>query len=718
MLKDIPIKSVYTTEEDNILEDFYIPTLQVANKYQRSVGYFSAATLTYAAQALSVFVNRGGTIELIVGAFVSEDDFSAIEKGYKKKEVAEQLGNNFIAEISDINSDLFKFRIDCLSWLVANKKLEVKVAVRKYGLFHEKVGIISDQNGDAIVFSGSANETDKALLPEYNFESIDVFPTWNEALRPHWEFHQKKFLRLWSNGAKNTAVIDFPDAAKEKLVSIANDLSEAPSVEIEKGLWRQFVGGEKPGKRSKKPIIPDDIDGNKFEIREHQTSALNKWRAHDFEGILALATGAGKTITSIYGITQLSQKIDNLVVVIAVPYQNLADQWCEVLGKFNIFPIRCYRSRDIWEQELIDAVHGSNSNASDFLAIVVVNRTLKSDAFQKQLNKFDPDRLMLIGDECHHHGSNSFIGKIPLNARFRLGLSATPEHYLDDERNINLEKIYGTVVDTYTLSDAVRDKILTPYEYHVIPVDLTADEADEYVSLSVAIGRQFAAAFNGATAYHENGALQALLRRRSRIVASAHNKLVALSEVLDSIPSPIPHSLFYCGDGTVDIEPEDDDEDVEFGVRQIAAVSRILKRKKWSNSQFTARESASKRDDILENFKNQYVNSMVAIKCLDEGIDIPACSCAFILASSRDPRQFIQRRGRILRRYPGKEKSIIYDFIVNLPGVDDTEKNYARRLMIEELKRVAEFSSLSLNKFETYDVLRPILLQFDLEHLI
>lgn len=500
-------------------------------------------------------------------------------------------------------------------------------------------------------------------------------------------------------------------------MAISQALDRIPTLDIEQKIWERFSSDGPTADAAGKPRIPKQINGLDFEIRGHQVNALNKWKANDYLGILALATGAGKTVTSIYGVVQIARNLEHLTVVIAVPYQDLADQWCDVLALFNIYPVRCYRARSLWENQLASAAHFAQTGAGKFTAVVVVNRTLKSETFQKHLQKFDAKSLFFIGDECHHHGSHSFAGKVPVDARFRLGLSATPEHYLDEERNENLNRIYGNIVDTYSLSEAVKDSILTPYKYTVVPVDLTQEEAEEYIELSQRIGRMFAAAANGAKEYHDSSPLQALLRQRSRLVASAKNKLTALEGVLKTYNTPVTHSLFYCGDGMIDAD-DDDEENDQFGLRQIEAVSLVLERQKWSNSHFTARENKRQRADILRDFKSEYIDSLVAIKCLDEGIDIPACSTAFILASSRDPRQFIQRRGRILRRSQGKELAEIYDFLVVFPEMEEDEKDYSRKLFVGELKRVAEFASLSINRHECYMQLRPLLQNYSLEHLI
>jgi len=356
--------------------------------------------------------------------------------------------------------------------------------------------------------------------------------------------------------------------------------------------------------------------------------------------------------------------------------------------------------------------------ASDFAAIVVVNRTLKNPDFQSALKRIPAKQFLWIGDECHHHSSVSFSGYLPENADYRIGLSATPEHYLDDERNSRLKAYYGDIVFTYTLKQAIDDKVLTPYNYFPEIVYLTAEEADEFVQLSEQIAKLSIRGGRGAGG-SMSPALTALLMRRARLIASAENKLPALRRSLAG-KAPEAHTLFYCGDGRVDAfddgnENEPDDQSTE---RQIEVVSQELDAAGWRNSRFTSKESRRERESIMRNFKIGLVDALVAIRCLDEGIDVPACKTAYILASSRDPRQFIQRRGRILRRSPGKTFANIHDYIVILPADKAEEDSHARKLVRSELMRVAEFSALAINKSMAYEVLRPILINYDLEHLL
>jgi superfamily II DNA or RNA helicase len=725
MLRKLQLKGVYKSDQDDILRDFYFPALSVATTYDRAVGYFSASTLSHAAQALAAFIQGGGKIRLILGAFTDQSDVDAVKEGLRVREVSDRIGAEFLQQLEGIDDELFQHRFEALAWLVAEGRLEIRVAVRPNGLYHDKVGIITDADGDAVVFAGSANESAAALLPTLNYESIDVFPAWRPELADWHEPHRASFERLWANRSRGTAVMDVPTAIRDRLLEVAATMERAPDPEREAAIAAKLREAEDAAERATRPRgprVPDFINGFPFEIRAHQRAALDAWRAKGaFQGILDLATGAGKTITAAYAVVQMSKAIKGLTVVVAAPYQSLADQWCEILETFNIHPLQCYVSRANWYDTLQRKILDVQTGVTPFEAIVVVNRTLKTSDFQNAISRIPEKQFLWIGDECHHHASESYAPSLPQNAGYRMGLSATPEHYLDADRNARLKAYYGEVVYSYTLEQAIQDKVLTPYHYYPRLVELTHDEAAEFISLSDEIARQFAREGKEGGG-KPSASLTALLMKRSRVVGSAVNKLVSLEAALEGI-SPHTHTLFYCGDGRVTYDPgtgafDDDDDDGDDAVpsRQIEVVSRVLDNLKWKVSRFTAREGRKERETILQTFRIGLIDALVAIKCLDEGIDVPACSAAYILASSRDPRQFIQRRGRILRRSPGKTSATIYDFIVILPAEAHDPSGLARKLISSELKRVAEFANLAVNRFDAYETLRPVLAAYDLEH--
>lgn len=715
MFKNSDFKINYTSEEDDLYKDFYLPALSSAVAYDRAVGYFSIGVLLKAPAALSQLVERDGKVRIIFAKIVSEEDLEQIRKGYEFD--FENSTPSFLKIIENNKGNLIEYRIRLLAFLLRTGKLEIKIALRKSGIFHQKIGIMRDAAGDRIAFSGSMNETTSAFDPEINSEEITLFKSWLPDQLGYLEKHASDFEKLWGNqSSENTVVCDLPSVLREEINIISTSDDFKPSRDYESSLVEKFF--LKQNARSSGPRLPDQINGNPFSVREHQKLALNSWKSANFQGILELATGTGKTITAIYALTKISEITTGLVAIICVPYVDLADQWVEELALFNVNALKCYGSQAEWRSKFDAYINRNQPSQNEFLAIVVVNKTFMTSAFRDRLSVLDEYKFLFIGDECHHHMSKSYEDFLPKEAKFKLGLSATPFHYLDEEANDRLRSFYGEVVYRYSLYEAIENEILTPYEYHAIPVTLTFDECDEYFELSEKISR--ALAVSGGSGLDKNTRLSALLMRRARLIGTAANKLRALDDLI-SRNGFQKHSLIYCSDGKVEEEDWDSngnlDED-QGEIKQRFAVGQMLGDKGIPASFFTSDENRSQRSQILENFKTGEIDALVAIKCLDEGIDVPACSTAYILASSKNPRQFIQRRGRILRKSPGKTKARIYDFVVVLPqgsiGDEERESDFFK----SELLRVADFAKHSVNHLSSLSELEYWLDKYDLHHLV
>jgi superfamily II DNA or RNA helicase len=708
-LKELYLKAVYRSDRDHILEDFYIPALSTSVKYDRAVGYFSAGMLSYAAQGLSAFINNKGQIRLIIGGELQLQDKHAIQEGYDLREITRRIGDEIIETIDRVDDALFYRRLELLSWLIASGRLDIKLALKQKGMYHEKIGIFTDADGDKVVFQGSANETISGLLPDFNFESINVFQCWREELKEYFSPYILGFEDLWQNKSPNTLVLDFPEAAKEKLIKIAKNVSRPLTPNIEVELWRRYKTGEEEEKiGSDAPMIPYLLNGEEFEIKPHQKRALEAWKANALQGIMALATGSGKTITALYGAVKVFEATKKLILGIAVPYQNLADQWVSVLREFNIFPIQCYANSSDWLSQFSESISLFQVNACRFVCFVVVNRTLQSEHFQRLLAQIPKENFLWIGDECHHHGTTGLANALPQQAAWRLGLSATPERYLNQDATDRITGYYGQVIASYTLREALSDGVLTPYRYYVVIVDMADDEAEEYQQLSEQISLIAARTTEESL---ENEKLKMLLFRRSRLLGRVRNKLTELKNLIAN-KQPTPLTLFYCGDGSTE------DENSGEQMRQVELVSSLLYEMGWKASHFTSHEALQERQELLDYFRLGVIDALIAIRCLDEGIDVPACRRAYILASSRNPKQFIQRRGRILRRSPGKEYAEIYDFVVKIPDHLAEGNQTERKLIHAELERVAEFARLAINSADAVRILFPLLERYDLAHVL
>lgn len=697
MLQSLKLRISYNSEEDDIYEDFYQPVLNYAKTYKRAVGYFSTASLLNAPIALSEIVANEGVVQLIIGQTVTPQDFELLVAG-EVGSIGQELADSFDEIIAKNRDDLLEYRLRILSWLFAKGRLEVKFAIRTNGLFHTKIGIVTDRFGNQVAFNGSANETMAALNPEYNSEHISVYSSWKVGQREYVEDVERRFDRLWSGEVgRKTILCTIPEVVAAGFRLVAERHPDKPSSGVEKQKLKEFLAERIKG--STEPKIPTFMNGKSFGLRDYQSDSLKAWADANYQGILALATGTGKTFTAIYAAVKIMLSNEGTVTVISVPYRALAEQWCNEFELFNIRPIKAWGDHPDWQDELNAYLTRNQSRQAETLVVVVVNATLKSPRFQSFIKSVESSKVLLIGDECHHHGSTQFTQVFPETIKRRLGLSATPWDDFDTDKNTRLKRIYGDVEYELTIDEAIRRGFLTPYEYRAIPVVLTSEEVDDYRKLTRLINQMSAPHVSLQDSRRDDGS-KALKMRRARLLSSASGKIPALRSILQEKDGIESFSLIYCGDGKT-IDATDDEEK-----KQRLAVSSMLKEMDILHSPFTSSESPRQRKNILQRFKDGDTKTLVAIKCLDEGIDVPACRSAYLLASSRNSRQFIQRRGRVLRCAEGKEKAIIYDFVTVMPLVAKTE-NSDIKLLEYELKRVIGFAKSSLNHYGSLKHLEP-----------
>jgi DNA phosphorothioation system restriction enzyme len=432
--------------------------------------------------------------------------------------------------------------------------------------------------------------------------------------------------------------------------------------------------------------IPSEI-----QLRDYQKDAMRAWLDAGGRGILAMATGAGKTLTALFLACKVAEQNKPLVIVVVCPFLNLATQWIREMARFGLNPISCFHSRERWERPLQEAYQRVSSGLMPCMSVVVSNATFLSPTFQTALRPALAQHL-LIADEVHNLGAKNLKSALPQGISMRLGLSATPERHGDAEGTQSIFDYFGDVVFEFGIERAIKEEVLVPYRYHPVLVDLTDDEAGTYRELTGRIARLWSRAEDE----DDSNQLKMLLIKRARLLASAANKLPALTAVLRAIGEPIEKAIVYCGDGTVEC-PATAELD-----RQIIAVTRLLGEDHGLKvRKFTCDESAQEREQILTALRGGSLNAVVAIRCLDEGIDVPDVRLGFLLASSTNPRQFIQRRGRLLRRAPGKTRAVIYDFIVRPPdfggGGDSDAFNLERRMFRRELERILEFCRTAEN---------------------
>lgn len=698
-LRNLPLLLSYRTGRGDMVKDFFVPCLSQAVLYRRAAGYFTSSGLGLAARGIASLVSRQGKMRLVASPHLDPDDVAALRSATDQQ--AAVLRGIVARSMTEIEDAILKDRLNALAWLAACGALEIRLALRldengliARGIFHEKSGIFSDANGDHIAFSGSSNETAGGLVE--NFESIDVFCSWND---PDGRVQQKMddFDALWNNATSGLCVIEFSDLGRE-LLEYYRDPNRPPP-----GLPKSLISEKLHEERFEPP--PG------FDLRPYQGDAIREWSKAGGRGIFAMATGSGKTLTALTLASKVAAKNHPLVLVIVCPFINLCNQWIREMAAFGVRPIACFEGRHRWESLLEEGYQRLSAGLSKVHAIVTTNATFQSEVFQTRLmarvNQF---HHLLIADECHNLGAGGIQLTLPEEIKMRLGLSATPERHHDPVGTQAIVDYFGGIVYDYPLARAIADGRLCTYRYYPHLVTLTDQEAEEYAEITTKLGRMM----GGKNKDDEIGqAAMRLLIRRSRLLASAQNKLTVLDQVLSSLPEKPKKALFYCGDGRTTDTIADEE------VRQIQAVSRLLGEKHGLKVRnFTFRESTQEREEILRDAASGFLDGIVAIRCLDEGIDVPDLRMGFLLASSTNPRQFVQRRGRLLRHAPGKKRAIIHDFVIQPPDfggtLDDDSFNLERNFFQRELKRITEFCQTAENGPEALHVLRNLRAQYNL----
>lgn len=676
-LRGLQLKITYRSDYDNIVNDFYIPCMRNSILYQRAVGYFTSHGLAYAATGIAHLISQAGKIQLIASPNLTDEDISAINKGYsdRKDIIVSAIKKNF----DEITHLLLRKRLEALSWLIAAGNMEVKLALRynedgriSKGIYHEKLGIFTDNNNNHVAFIGSVNETASGLLD--NFESIDVYTSWDD---PHNRVLNKIeiYNKLWNDCTKGLSVVDFTDVAADLLKPY---YPPDPKIYVNNGntcnnIYKEHI--------MKEPDFPDWLH-----LRDYQEQAITNWFNNNGQGCLKMATGSGKTIVALSIITHLYKKAGLKAAIILCPFKHLVDQWRKEAIKFNFEPLVIHTSKNLWLKELNYQLSSLKTN-NKVLIVIITNASFCRENFQNKIDYFPAGKTVFIADEVHNLGAANIHKKLPEAIQWRLGLSATPERWFDEQGTEILFNYFGKVLTPeYTLKNAIDSGVLTPYYYYPVLVELTGEERDEYFILTDEISRIIT--YEGFD--KENNYLSHLLIKRARLLAGAANKLVHLKELLKGKANTY-HWLFYCGDSRVE------DPTSETEMRQIESVCRILGRElNMKIDSFTAETPAPKRQQIIKDLDLKVLQGLAAIRCLDEGVDIPSTRRAVILASSTNPRQFIQRRGRVLRKAGGKKYAEIYDMIVTPPhraSVTVVE----RTLLKKELTRFAEFADLAIN---------------------
>ena len=700
-LRDVQIKKEYRSLLDNVAKEFYVPLLSQAISYKRAVGFFSSTALVSMTKGIAGLVKNGGKIQLIASPYLSDEDIEAIRAGYSRRQI---INKALLKGLKEPANEYQQDRLNLLANLIADGILDIRIAITEnnsyIGMYHEKMGIIEDSDGNKVAFAGSMNET--LTAQKYSYETIDVFTSWSDD-RDRVEIKECSFAAIWANNEPNLRTMDFDDVSDEFIKkyrkkpvdysTVTTDQDVVPEIEHEYSFFK----------------IPTTV-----EFYDYQKEAIEAWIKRGCCGIYDMATGSGKTYTALGSITKLSQILnEQLAVVIVAPYQNLVEQWVEDINKFNVSPIIAYSyPGQKWRKQFEDAVNAYNVGAIKHFCVISTNATFSTDDFQRILLKFKKNYLFVV-DEAHNFGSKKLGALLPKKARYRLALSATIERYRDEEGTAILKKYFGsTPCISFTLKDAIQKGFLTSYYYYPVVCYLDADELERYNDLTRLIIKNGGASKENT---EKNPYVEMLLIKRARIISGCKDKVAKLIEAIEPYKKE-KNILVYCGATKYDNDKINDDDDV----RQIEEVNgRLYHELGMKVHKFTSSESKEEREDIKRRFASGDLQVVTAIKCLDEGVNIPAIQKAFILASSTNPKEYIQRRGRVLRRAKGKEYAEIFDFIT-LPRKLDTvqfcDKHQLEAdlsLVRKEFNRMLDFAETARNPLAIDDLKEKIQLTYN-----
>ena len=714
---DIELKPEYRSLLDNVIKDFYVPVLKQATMYKRAVGFFSSSALLELSAGICGLVENGGKIQLIASPKLSAEDIEAINDGIKRRD--DVIEEALLRELREPQGRFEEARLNLLSNLIAAGRLDIKIAFLEsdnaVGMFHEKLGLMYDSDNHIIAFSGSMNESANAFTT--NYEAIDVFTSWSKDEDRVFS-KQSAFNAMWNDYEPSIRVLDFPkiNAAiieKYKITDTIETFSE-----------EEFLM-KKPSHEDKKemsigPAVPEFVH-----MRPYQMDAINEWASRDYRGIFDMATGTGKTYTALAAISRLYQdKKKNLAVIIICPYQHLVEQWKEDIVAFGMKPIVCYSasSQRNWRDRLKTAVTSFNLGVQKHFCMVTTNATFSLDYVQTEILRLSGN-VILVVDEAHNFGAENLSKALLPHIPYRLALSATIDRHGDPEGTQKLYDYFGEKCIEYTLKDAIDNDMLTPYYYHPVPVSLNEAELADYLDLSAKIRKNVHADKNGKVQLSEYAKM--LLIKRARIVAGAAEKISILHDLMKDYQND-NQILVYCGATTMhDVEYQEGKTQID-EARQIDIVSSMLGNDlDMRVTKFTSEESADERERIKADFaEGTHLQALVAIRCLDEGVNIPSIRTAFILASSTNPKEYVQRRGRVLRKFPGKSHATIFDFItlpLPLDSVDQYDAEViesVKSLAKREIIRMKDFASIAENPFDSDSLISEIQSRYDIEFSI
>lgn len=727
---------------------FFSEALCNSTTFDIKLGFFSSSAINVLADGFAAFLYGGGRMRMIINDVLSEEDRNAIVVG-ESDIITPYFDLNAIDRISYTLSKRDKHFFECLSWLIRNERIEIKIITPKIGngIAHSKCGIFSD-GINKVAFDGSCNFSRMALIE--NIESINAFCDWDgERDKDRINDITNDFNRTFSGADETVKYLkadqiinhitntykykDLKELLEDEQCILNNKIENKTSDSIRWILERakdkvtaivSSLNKEKDRVKYESITTPTP----KFpylEPRPYQKEAFNNWKVSQ-KGLFAMATGTGKTLTSLNCLLQIYNKFKFYQALILVPTITLVEQWEDECKRFNFGNIIKVSSKNQgWKYDIDDIKIKENLAQCDelpasFIIIATYASFSREPVFEQlmSLSRKTQRQMLLIADEAHNVGAPNIMSKLDrVKILRRIGLSATPERQFDDIGNKAVMDFFGCkdqYTFEYSMKNAIDNGFLCRYKYYPHVVRLDEEEMAEYKKISLQLAKFYNIKESSFTC--SNDILMRLLLKRKRIIHKAHNKEDVFRQIVQQRFEEcgnLKYTLVYVPEGIIDSDiqyattdnPTDDtdvDRLIDKYTQIIQDVSPITTVKKFISG-------IQNRDEVLRKFSTGDIEVLTSMKCLDEGVDVPRSELAIFCASTGNPRQFIQRRGRILRKHPDKHMAIIHDLVV-APEFDSTEENYnmERNLLKSELLRVKDFAGLSENPTFAYKELEEI----------
>lgn len=716
-----------TGSEDEPLQ-FYLDALCNSSSFDLLLGYFSSSAINVLSLGFANFIYKGGKMRAIINNVLSEEDKKAIEKGQDKENFSTLYDFNNIKELESSLDQYGKHFFECFAWMIANDKIEIKIIKPKdrKGISHYKSGVFSD-GIDLVGFNSTCNFSYFGFVE--NLEHLDCSLSWEDE-RSFKKITKQNvdFEKIFSEKSELVDYLKIEDvkiAIKEKFGD--KNIHELLIQEKELLSKRENIFKNSKIQKSIKSAVEQINEFDKIEKspkfpysqgpRPYQIDAYNKWVENGKKGLFAMATGTGKTLTSLNCLLNQYKENNSYKAVILVPTVALVNQWKEECRKFNFNNVITVSSQEKWPQNISFLNSASNFIDVSFV-IIVTYASFYRNNFQNHFKSL-PKETLLIADEAHNLGSNNISKVLPkIHLNHRIGLSATPDRKFDDIGNKNIEDFFNDkppFVYSYTMQQAMDMGWLCKYKYYPHIVKLTDVELAEYVKKSKQLIKYFD---NQTKQYKDCKEVEILLLERKRIIHKAHNKLAVFKNILEkefNDRGNLKYTLVYVPEG---IEPDYDNiDDFIEDKDDISLIDEYTRAVSGTDSSIMVKQytsNTSNRNNVIKGFQIGKIDVLTSMKCLDEGVDVPRSELAIFCASTGNPRQFIQRRGRVLRTHPDKTFAVIHDLVV-VPNIDDeTTFEMEKNMIKKELERVVDFSNLAMNKIDTYNELRPILNHYNL----